>query len=656
MKLCQDYLLARGITDETIRVHGLELDDRLCATTIRSRLGRRVPKGANELIWFPLPDAQGMVCSYIARILPEVCFRGRKFKFLCPRGSGGPPYIPKSVFNLAPGRRLIITEGPVKALACVQAGCAAIGLNGVYGAAAADANGEYRIRADLLSALDWRGRQVYLAFDADLLINPKVRQALFRTLFVLKTAGAEVYHLSWDLKDGKGIDDYLVGRRQANGQSDQATVLAGLIKNAKPLIEMIQPNPLDLGLITSELKKVYLPDPLRDQLCRDLAKRLNVSVETLRAFKPQPPAAQVPAYAADTEPWPKPVNALELFAEIMLQIRKEVLIDEPQLYVAALEVFLTWVHEQMDFSPILFITAPTKECGKTQLLKAIGKMARRPLKTSSCSPAALYRLCEINHPTFLVDEAQDALKNIDFCTILKAGHDPTDRAIRCDPQTLEPIAFDVFCPKVLAGIGRGPAQIMSRSVIIEMERRDGKVDSSLKADDPVLIEIRRKLARWDADAGDLRRFHLPDDVARMRQRDNWEVFYRVASAIDSSVAEELVKKIIPLFVDEEQDFDTYLLASLRQLYRRKNLLILGGHMASEMILINLNNDKEAPWFKDESKGITREKLASRLRRYKVKPTRPDHNKARGYYYIDPKDPRNSLKRLFDAYLPPEKTP
>jgi len=131
-----------------------------------------------------------------------------------------------------------------------------------------------------------------------------------------------------------------------------------------------------------------------------------------------------------------------------------VLIDEPQLYVATLEVFLTWVHDQMEFSPILFITGPTKECGKTQLLKAIGKMARRPLKTSSCSPAALYRLCENYHPAFLVDEAQDALKNTDFCTILKAGHDPTDRAIRCDPNTLVANSLRRFLPE---GAGRDRA-------------------------------------------------------------------------------------------------------------------------------------------------------------------------------------------------------
>ena len=104
MKLCRNYLSARGITDETVRVHGLELDDLLSATIIKSRLGRRLPKSVNELIWFPLPDAQRTVCSYIARILPDVNVNGQKFKFLCPKGSDGPPYIPKPVFGLKAGR------------------------------------------------------------------------------------------------------------------------------------------------------------------------------------------------------------------------------------------------------------------------------------------------------------------------------------------------------------------------------------------------------------------------------------------------------------------------------------------------------------------------------------------------------------------------
>src|SRR5262249_13605278 len=124
------------------------------------------------------------------------------------------------------------------------------------------------------------------------------------------------------------IDDYLVGRLQANGQHDPATVLAGLIKNAKPLIEMIEPNPLDLSLIASELKKVHLPDLLREQLCRELAKRLNVSREHSRGIKPQPPAGQVPTYAENLEPWPDPVDGKSLLNEIKALLNLIIIMDE----------------------------------------------------------------------------------------------------------------------------------------------------------------------------------------------------------------------------------------------------------------------------------------------------------------------------------------
>jgi hypothetical protein len=178
--------------------------------------------------------------------------------------------------------------------------------------------------------------------------------------------------------------------------------------------------------------------------------------------------------------------------------------------------------------------------------------------------------------------------------------------------------------------------------------------------DPVFVEIHRKLARWANDAGDLLRFHLPAGAARMRQRDNWEVFYRIACGVSEHVAERLLE-FIPSFLDEEQDFDTYLLRSLRTLYREHKLMEKGSHLGSEMIVTELNNDEEAAWFGEyrgkESKGLTREKLSVRLRRYKIKPEQhwhPDiHQDVRGYFYIHPEKPQNSLKRVFEQYLPPE---
>jgi uncharacterized protein DUF3854 len=198
MSFAEIYLRERGITEQTIRSYGLELDAFLANKKARTRLGRSLAGyGVAEIIWFPLYDQGGKLISYIARILPSITGLP---KFLSPAGSDGPPYIPSGVYNLKHGLPIIVTEGPVKALACVQAGFAAIGLNGVWGASLKNAAGLYVIRADLGAALEWRGRKVYVAFDVDAESNPDVRQALVRLFLVLSAQGAEVFRMSWGLE------------------------------------------------------------------------------------------------------------------------------------------------------------------------------------------------------------------------------------------------------------------------------------------------------------------------------------------------------------------------------------------------------------------------------------------------------------------------
>jgi hypothetical protein len=92
------------------------------------------------------------------------------------------PWIARSTYKLKNGKLVIVTESPIKAAACLQAGVDAIGLNGVW--CASVKNDLQVIRANLQEALEWRQRKVCLAFDADWTINPEVRQALFRLYFV----------------------------------------------------------------------------------------------------------------------------------------------------------------------------------------------------------------------------------------------------------------------------------------------------------------------------------------------------------------------------------------------------------------------------------------------------------------------------------------
>jgi len=80
-------------------------------------------------------------------------------------------------------------------------------------------------------------------------------------------------------------------------------------------------------------------------------------------------------------------------------------------------------------------------------------------------------------------------------------------------------------------------------------------------------------------------------------------------------------------------------------------------MGSDAIVDALNQDREAPWYAKNDKGLTREALARHLRRYKVMPDKvwqeEIKKQVRGYRYIDSRPRHNDLKRIFEQYLPPK---
>ena len=213
---CEDYLNARGITPETAREYRLEFDGGPDKGRIVDRLGADVSVAgqplsgyAEELLWIPYLNSDGAISSWSARIFPTPPNGGPKF--LTPRNGGGPAYIPATVWAVAnkPGVPVIVTEGPVKTIACLQAGQLAIGLNGVFGFGWRDANDVLGPHPSL-ATFEWVRRQVFLAFDADLTSKFDVRKALFRTFLLLAAQQADVFTItSWDGGEAKGIDDLL---------------------------------------------------------------------------------------------------------------------------------------------------------------------------------------------------------------------------------------------------------------------------------------------------------------------------------------------------------------------------------------------------------------------------------------------------------------
>ena len=229
-KFAAPYLHERGINLETALGLGMEISaNGSCPRGIyRDRLGfdtwgnKLLPDVVEESLWFPCLDAEGKIKSYFCRLFPSLKDKeGKPAKFLTPKDGHGYPFIVPAVWEVAskPHHPLCLTEGPVKAIAILQAGGLPIGLGGVWGATTIDAEDRTDLSPVLAENFQWKGRRIFLVFDADASTNPSVRQALIRTIIVLYARGADARVMHWRICEGRGIDDYLAAKaRRREGQ------------------------------------------------------------------------------------------------------------------------------------------------------------------------------------------------------------------------------------------------------------------------------------------------------------------------------------------------------------------------------------------------------------------------------------------------------
>ncbi len=212
---------------DTARIRRVDSD------TGRLLTGRR-DHGSYEGLAIPyfLPGELRIREWRLRRDHPDIEYRDGKpkecRKYLSPPGRKNMVYfVPGLSLELlkAVATSVIVTEGEFKTLALWRLAnyeSAALrflplGLGGVWNwrgivGKTTGPNGDRRDATGTVPDLDlimWEGRRVIIAFDADADTNEKVELA--RTLLVreLRMRGAEVASVTWDIAQGKGIDDLL---------------------------------------------------------------------------------------------------------------------------------------------------------------------------------------------------------------------------------------------------------------------------------------------------------------------------------------------------------------------------------------------------------------------------------------------------------------
>ena len=212
-----------------------------------------------------------------------------------------------------------------------------------------------------------------------------------------------------------------------------------------------------------------------------------------------PPARPDPE---SVELWPEPVETAALLAELIKQLRRFIVFrHDTDATAVALWIMFSWIHAIATHSPILVVTSPEPDCGKSTLLGVLGRLTPRPVSGVELTGPALYRMVDRDHPTLLIDEADDLLhRKPDLKHIVNAGWSRGTKI----PRVVQGVVreFDPFCAKVIALKGSAmPDTTASRSIVVDLwpKQPDEKVEVFLFADSPEFQELRRKLARWSAD-------------------------------------------------------------------------------------------------------------------------------------------------------------
>ena len=325
----------------------------------------------------------------------------------------------------------------------------------------------------------------------------------------------------------------------------------------------------------------------------------------------------------------RPVDGKNLLKQLIGTIRAYVMMTADQGLTVALWVIFSWMHDAAVHSPILLVSSPEPDCGKTTLLGLVQLLTPRGLIFVEASPAVIYRMIECWHPTLIVDEADSAFQNNpELRAVINSGWTRGAGVPRCNPDTNEPEFFETFGPKAIGLKGLGvPATTLGRSIIVELQRKlptDGVTDFD-HTDTPALAALRSALARFAQDRAAALGQARPEQPENFHNRvaANWRLMFAIAD--HCGVGKEARAAAVKLSGRaDEASLGVELLRDIRDLFER----LRTDRITSEHIVKELGNMLDRPWCEMPGKGpgngkpITQRGLASLLKAYRTEEGNP----------------------------------
>lgn len=337
----------------------------------------------------------------------------------------------------------------------------------------------------------------------------------------------------------------------------------------------------------------------------------------------------------DGEPFDLVIDLCGFFARYLV-------VTEDQLLALALWTLHTYIYDRYPQSPLLAVTAPESDSGKSRVLDTQERVCARPLKGSNMSVAVLFRTIEKDHPTVLLDEG-DAIfegKKEDYKELRSLIDDGARRGGKVGRSTAKGDAlwFDVYCPKAIAAIGVLPETVANRAVPIQMVKDDAGVFEPYRERraEELAAPLRERIQAW-ADQAELAEEPTPPKELDGRRADIVEPLLAVADDLGWGRAARaaLVRLLTAPRVDSEPAQSHLLLEDLKAWFDEHPEQ---DFAPSAQLRHHLNGLEESAWKKmNHNQGIDGSDIARLLRPYRVSSDRhrvtPGRTgkQARGYF-------------------------
>lgn len=327
------------------------------------------------------------------------------------------------------------------------------------------------------------------------------------------------------------------------------------------------------------------------------------------------------------------VDGAELLDALVAHFARFMVMSDAQLAAVALFALMTHVVDAFYVVPYLRIFAPSKECGKSQLIDLLRLVVYRPIACGGTSEAALFRSLANGAATLLWDEIGRALgpaqrdRNSSLEAILLNGFTAGMPVLRCvgegSKQTVEP--FNVFGPKVLGGTGRLDDMIVSRCFPIQLKKKMRRevIERHRGRLAPGLAEpLYARMAAWAvAHVDELASAEpaLPEELSD-RGQDIAEPLLAIADLVGGTWPARARRAVVelrggPATLGVDEDAALLLLADIRKVFDELSV----DRLSTDDLIGAICRDPERPWktWTKRDEPISPRSLAGLLRDFEI---------------------------------------